>query len=899
MAYNPKIPPALLANGIGGATGLRHFAYKSNTDTVAQILAAGYFTNAAKLGMRPGDALTFTDPNNDRHHLQVASIADVIGAGTVEFPIVSPLSIPTDDLEDISLYPATVVGFQNGRQFQMSIEEASATLIPVVTKEQAEAGIYNLGRMTPLRTTQQIAKLVGITPEMYGAKGDGVTDDTVAFRLAMDAAEQNQVTLYLPNRYNLATWTTRNSTFVQLRGAGKFSTRITGPKIVGTHFVNMLGGTYDVKGVEFQKFDHVYYSEATVDFHRTEDCKAKWCRGYLSRQADITDFPNSSIGLSVFSNNDVEKQGGAMLHGGISKGAIAANNRCVSVGRDLAVWPGDPMFQTFGISHGDTDNNAASVAQMLTRDVVVVGNIINGVYNATPAGTFNTTNGIQVSAVNAVISGNNISGGDAADRSNCEPIYCKAQNYSISDNPINDWKTTSCLIAVKGTRWPAGPQQKNSIVARNPMSSSDGLCTNAIVLFAGGYCDVMQNPIDGMAGVSITVLGDPIQVRIKDNAIRNNGGRDAILFACGSITDCEESGNTIDGMAASTGALTPIRAVCNSRQISDITVVSGGSNVGGAGYSGTLPLAFSGGGGSATGQCTVINGVVVGAVAASDTNYTSAPTVTVVGTNGGTATLQAVLSNGKIAGFKSKGTRINWSPKAANTQVCAVYIQADTAQKCDRVFVEQVEANADAASTSTAIQGVNMFSATPAWMGAAGVLGLKMTGPSLTALQPVLFNSSQSVHAQDAYDSFTIRDLFKNGMPARQLSRVNIEENKATFVVKLAGASVGSKLIGYIPYSVMVTRASLFATVLPASATNAAKISFSLGTPAQKQILNDALPSAFTANGFTQCIPDGTAANSKRAFASSGLVAVYMDVTVEALTAGVLTLTLETEAIPN
>lgn len=160
MPYDPKTPPALLANGIGGAVGLRHYGYRNTTDTVADVLAAGYFTNARKIGMRAGDALRFVDGNGDSHHLQVAAIDGDTGAGTVAFPAVAPEAIPEADLLDVTEYPATVVVFQDGRQVQVPIEQASNTLIEIATEEEAIEGALNAKRMTPLRSAQAIAAQV-------------------------------------------------------------------------------------------------------------------------------------------------------------------------------------------------------------------------------------------------------------------------------------------------------------------------------------------------------------------------------------------------------------------------------------------------------------------------------------------------------------------------------------------------------------------------------------------------------------------------------------------------------------------------------------------------------------------------------------------------------------------
>lgn len=131
MAYDPKAPPSLLANGIGGAIALRHYAYRSTTDTITQVLASGYITNARKLGMRVGDAIRFIDPDMNSHHLQLGAIS-ADGAGTMEFPAVAEDALPL--VEDVDGGPTSVVIYYDGQQQRVTLEEL---LAPV----QAFAGL--------------------------------------------------------------------------------------------------------------------------------------------------------------------------------------------------------------------------------------------------------------------------------------------------------------------------------------------------------------------------------------------------------------------------------------------------------------------------------------------------------------------------------------------------------------------------------------------------------------------------------------------------------------------------------------------------------------------------------------------------------------------------------------
>ena len=82
MAYATTNPPAQLVQGIGSAPSL--WVYKS-TDAHTDVDAAGYFTNAANLGMKAHDVMIVVDTDSTTCTIHGVNVTDVttINAATL------------------------------------------------------------------------------------------------------------------------------------------------------------------------------------------------------------------------------------------------------------------------------------------------------------------------------------------------------------------------------------------------------------------------------------------------------------------------------------------------------------------------------------------------------------------------------------------------------------------------------------------------------------------------------------------------------------------------------------------------------------------------------------------------------------------------------------------------
>jgi hypothetical protein len=153
MAYDPTVPPALIGQDVGGTTALRFWAFYW-VDPIADVLADGYFTNAADLGMRAGDSVYYKDTNRGEwceYHLIVESVDATTGAGTVAFPEVPEEALEYDATFDPEEVDAYFVAFRNGRMIRVP---ANTGALVKATQAEAEAGVNNDTYMTPLRTDQ-------------------------------------------------------------------------------------------------------------------------------------------------------------------------------------------------------------------------------------------------------------------------------------------------------------------------------------------------------------------------------------------------------------------------------------------------------------------------------------------------------------------------------------------------------------------------------------------------------------------------------------------------------------------------------------------------------------------------------------------------------------------------
>jgi len=225
----------------------------------------------------------------------------------------------------------------------------------------------------------------------------------------------------------------------------------------------------------------------------------------------------------------------------------------------------------FAICIGDSDDINPSLSQDITNNILIEGNIINGLHNPTDdeIGGWYTTNAIAVHGKQVVISNNIISKVTTNVSKDCEAIYTKVVDGIISNNTITDCKTpyASAVIAIKGVADKdkdgneiLKPKSKRIKVFGNIITNDyiNFPSSSGITTYGGQEIEIYNNTISnqgilGGYGVGIDVgdsssLSGVQNISVHDNIISNIYGQYGIKSEANFVKGLKIENNKISNV---------------------------------------------------------------------------------------------------------------------------------------------------------------------------------------------------------------------------------------------------------------------------------------------------------------------------------------------------------------
>jgi len=386
----------------------------------------------------------------------------------------------------------------------------------------------------------------------FGAKGDGVTDDSAAITNGINYAQANNIELYFPSGvYAIKSWSSITlSGNLEISGDGFNNSIIRGLNSDSFTLFRKIKSLV-IQGMCFESLTTVFdYNAETfetwvIDNLVITDCLFKGL-GYCGKLSTYRGSANlyTAKNLKV-ANNRVEDCGGGFYLNINSFEAAINDNVFLRIGAQNR-----KLITVAGISAG-ADNLLDEDNTRLQGRTIISGNIFKDFLNTEPAGEKGACNFIQMFSNEAIISNNigvNLKNANPL-LSDQEAMYWKGKKVQVLNNTFIDAGGYEAVIRCKGIAAliPDIVVIKNNLIIFNETSlnqriginvtEGDCFIANNVLIGCGtqgivvgseypsaNSADIINNQILGLntssnycRGISLLNNGD---IRVKNNVIK-------------------------------------------------------------------------------------------------------------------------------------------------------------------------------------------------------------------------------------------------------------------------------------------------------------------------------------------------------------------------------------------
>lgn len=383
--------------------------------------------------------------------------------------------------------------------------------------------------MTILYDDAVNSELAVVNVKTYGAKGNGITDDTASVK----AAFANGNTIYFPSgTYNLSGWTTGLSVHsVTLFG---HHARLIGPSRSLYSFLVCSGGTVTVKDLNISKFAYIIDGRPATPLN-------------LNLRVEGVQFSNSfqpiyinseiSGTLQVHNSEFYDYDDSAIRWLNSTSGQIDIHNNWI---HDATSLSGEGVWGIVVGSAGETDSLGINISNNKLNNLDIISS--------------GTSLGIYAEGGKVICSSNQLRNFSAATNSDQTAIYIKARNAVISENTIvgvGNESSSGGAITLKATT-----SDSNVVIAHNSISVDSDIEQG--ILVEGHGISVIGNILRGNGGKianGITAQSSS-SLNICDNVLTNLSGDNAV-FGIG-LNGCSNviiNNNIVKGILTSGGGV--------------------------------------------------------------------------------------------------------------------------------------------------------------------------------------------------------------------------------------------------------------------------------------------------------------------------------------------------------